>query len=1374
MKRLLLLLIFLPLFSWGAERPGRALAALLDECLTREELVPDSIYGDILRLEGICHQHPVYAAALGRLYAERAFLAQVYQRETPSDLDKIKEWSRVEWYNRACSLFREALADQQLLHKESTGDWLPVVTKGRREKVFGRDMLYVVWRAMQQSLPQQFWREDSVLSMQRLIRFYETQGMTEAVRWLTWERDDSVSRLTPRLYGDIAQTVYPGKEIPVAMWFRNMKDFTMRVMRGKKTLLKMRRILPEHAAEELWSDTFRLEGLPEGDYSLLLEGKPAVQLASKPKIAEVPFRVCPQKVFGMSMPEGKLRLWKVDAMSGAPMDTLLVDTADAYRYFHYVQPSMEVQRRISIYTDRPIYRPGQTVRVGGVVYTRRHWEAEVLPALNMPVVLRDARSKAVDTVWVVTDTLGVFACDFSLPEDGRTGRFSIKAGGESVSFQVEEYRRPTFWVTAEADTLSVRGTAMGYNGVPVRGARVIASLSRLACFWHKGVPQVQRLDTLYTDAEGRFFYNMPSEAIAKGDGFYPRLRVSVEVLSAAGETQEASAVVRLFPDPPQPKVRDPWHCAISDTLYVFEVMMAGNRVLRDTMWLAVDSISLPQIPYERRFGDGAVVTWTYVKDGKLWRTHRDVKRPLPSDTLRYRWDTFRDRVRPGGRERWSLTLSRKDGTPVSANLMLSLYDASLDALATQNWSLRVPRFHHLPWASHNEWNDFSPFARRLRYEMVHWAQSDKVWDFSRFNDRYFQARYMSRPLYSSNRLLLREVRVSARKKEDGPMAFASLSTSELNGRIGGLSDEARATLGVPEAEEALPDEENLEGKLLRADFSETSFFYPSLRADGEGRIAVVFTLPESLTTWHLRGLAHTRTLESVVWNDTIVAQKPLMAELRVPRFLRRGDEVTVAATVSNISGNRQTGRAVMQCLEASSGRLLHQERVFFSLSSQTDTLFTFRLKGADTSEMICRWQAEGSDASDGEQRSIPVLTDMEHITSSRALTCTPKELERMNFDDLFPEGAQNKQLRRVVTDPVTSAREALPHLTLPRSNDVLSLLASYYAQTLLEAMHSPLVIPYGREFCIARLARLQTDDGSFCWFSGMKPNRWITREAVRTLRRLNRLMCLNGEKESSPLFTLHASLLQKAEKVVGKELDAEHAAAVADAPNIKRRLTHPDGYYLSFPGGFSYSVDERLSRHVEALELMQEVYPADTLMHRGIRRWILDQRRTEGWQNPLLTVNAVYALMSDSAVASREQWVGVFADYDLPLNRVRCESTGISVDVSFPVPGIQRITLTAERNYNYVHLTVPRASLAEPVVQTSGYGWSDGFSFYREIHDDRTEYFIEQLPQGTYILEEHQRLERRGRAATGVTRVECLYAPEFRAHTASQTIKNER
>ena len=243
---------------------------------------------------------------------------------------------------------------------------------------------------------------------------------------------------------------------------------------------------------------------------------------------------------------------------------------------------------------------------------------------------------------------------------------------------------------------------------------------------------------------------------------------------------------------------------------------------------------------------------------------------------------------------------------------------------------------------------------------------------------------------------------------------------------------------------------------------------------------------------------------------------------------------------------------------------------------------------------------------------------------------------------------------------------------------------------------------------------------------------------------------------------------------MGKALDEEHALALKDAPNVKRRLTHPDGYYLSFPGGFLNSVDDRIARNVDALELMLEAYPKDTIMHRGIRRWILDQRRTEGWKNPWLTVCAVYALLCDSAVAGREQWVGVMADYDLPVQRVRSEATGISLELSHSVPDVQRITILATRNFDYVHLTVPRSSLAEPISQNSGYGWKDGFMYYREVHDDRTEYFIEQLPQGTYVFEEKQRLTRSGSVSTGVAKVECLYAPEFRAHTASQNLKYQR
>lgn len=1366
-KRLLAIVMLFPLLCSAAERPGKALASLLETCLSQEEIVPDSIYGGIRRLEAVRHTHPVYTAALARLYAERAYLAQVYERETPSPKDSIRQWSRVEWYTRSQALFREVLANQELLHRERTKDWLPLVKRGRQDKVFGGDMLYVVWHAMQGSLPDEYWRNDSLLSMERLIAFYREREMKEAVHWLTWERDDSISKLTPLLNANVAQTVYPGKDIRVALSLRNMKEVTFKLMSGKKTVRKFRFPLAQHPATERWHDTVSLGTLPAGRYKIIMDGKAATRLLRRPKCTEATFDVCPQKVFTMGLPDGSVRLWKVDAMTGAPMDTLLVDTSEMYSHYQYTPPSMSEQRRTSIFTDRPIYRPGQQVQVGGVIYSQRHWDARVVSNLNIPVVLHDARNRAIDTVWVQTDTMGVFSCSFTLPESGRTGSFSLRAAGGYRAFRVEEYRRPTFYVSLSMDSTLVQGVVMGYNGVPVRHARVTGTASRLACWWYHGKLLPHQLDTVYTDSEGRFSYTLPSKLIDRRESYFPRLRVKAVVQSETGEVQEASAFQRLFPDPPQPEEENPWARSLSDTLYIYETLIAGNRLLRDTMWTTTDTLFLPATPYEERYGEGAVITWTYVKDGELYREQRNIPRPLPQDTLRYRWDTFRDRVRPGSKERWSLTVTRKDGTPVSANVMLTLYDASLDALASQPWSLRVTRYRSLPWASFDERNNFSPFSQWLSVWMTHWARNGKLTDFSHFDDLYFTSRYeRALPLLYHG---LKPVRVSARKSAGAANDYAVLSTS--NGKISGLAM-AETAFGAQEG--AVEEEESIEGKALRSDFSETSFFYPSLRTDSRGRVAVVFTLPESLTSWHLRGLTHTATLESLSFSDTVIAQKPLMAELQLPRFLRVGDEVTVTATVSNISDEALSGRAVLEVLNAETQRVMRRERVLFSLASNTDTVYTFRLSANGAPELICRWQAEGSDASDGEQRSIPVLSDIEHITSSEALTCTPEELERMSFDHLFPEGSTNRQLRKVVTDPVTAAKEALPQLMLPRHSDVWSLLGNYYAQTLLQAMRSPKATVYGREYCLSQLARLQCADGHFTWFPGMKPNEWITREVVRQLRRLNRLMLNSGEDPSSSLFTLHAALLRKAEALVGKTLDEEHALALKDAPNVKRRLTHPDGYYLSFPGGFSNSVDERLARNVEALELMLEAYPKDTLMHRGIRRWILDQRRTEGWKNPWLTVCAVYALLCDSSVAGREQWVGVMSDYDLPMSRVQSEATGIALQVSHDVPDVQRITIQATRNFNYVHLTVPRSSLAEPLSQRSGYGWKDGFLYYREVHDDRTEYFIEQLPQGTYVFEEKQRLTRSGSVSTGVAKIECLYAPEFRAHTASQSLKYQR
>ena len=101
----------------------------------------------------------------------------------------------------------------------------------------------------------------------------------------------------------------------------------------------------------------------------------------------------------------------------------------------------------------------------------------------------------------------------------------------------------------------------------------------------------------------------------------------------------------------------------------------------------------------------------------------------------------------------------------------------------------------------------------------------------------------------------------------------------------------------------------------------------------------------------------------------------------------------------------------------------------------------------------------------------------------------------------------------------------------------------------------------------------------------------------------------------------------------------------------------------------------------------------------------------------------------------------------------------------------EKILIDAKRDYEYIVLSVPRAGCAEPVSKMSGCGWQKGVSYYMQVRDDRTDYFIPSLPHGKYIIETEMMVERLGGYATGVPTIKCCYAEEFRAHGESERIE---
>ena len=211
----------------------------------------------------------------------------------------------------------------------------------------------------------------------------------------------------------------------------------------------------------------------------------------------------------------------------------------------------------SIFTDRSIYRPGQTVHAVVLIFdNEKGLNTHALEGVTTKVSLYDANHKTVASKEVKTNEFGKADVSFELPSSGLTGHFSLSTDKGSVSFQVEEYKRPTFEVEFEkyeeayknGDTITVKGKARTYSGVPVQSAKVAYTVSRKAnsWWWYSGNDVVDLLtDTTTTDEKGCFAIKMPMllpETEVSENGYrrplFYRIVANAVVTDQAGESHE--------------------------------------------------------------------------------------------------------------------------------------------------------------------------------------------------------------------------------------------------------------------------------------------------------------------------------------------------------------------------------------------------------------------------------------------------------------------------------------------------------------------------------------------------------------------------------------------------------------------------------------------------------------------------------------------------------------------------------------------------------------------------------------------------------------------------------------------------------------------
>lgn len=890
----------------------------------------------------------------------------------------------------------------------------------------------------------------------------------------------------------------------------------------------------------------------------------------------------------------------------APTDNYaLMDSGNTYSY----NSSTDIERHVvQLYTDRTVYRPGQTVQVAGIAYRQTADTMAVESGKPLTVKLVGANSRPVGEKEVTTGSYGSFSCGFVLPASGLTGVCTLMAGSERITVRVEEYKRPTFEVSLEkpvsgykaGDSIAVIGIAKTYAGVPLQNARVTYTVNVRQGWWRNYANLPQPVSgTATTDSEGRFIVPVRLAADLKGDVPYwwYNYVVHAQVLSAAGETQEGSLtlplsnrslyvsvdgvqegnnvlkengtpviihVANLNGTPvdcrgtymlvpvkdgkPQGKgiekpftanetsiapdfqklpsgsyrliatvmdksgevkdtvnfvlyseadVRPPvhtafWHEVISDEMspsyasapefaYVrgkkgvqrpawtagtlgkgktavikvgsslqdvclFYRLYAGNRCIDDRKIFLSDSILTFRYAYKPEYKEGLKATFAFVKDGKIYNSSDRIGVVQPDKQLSIAWGTFRDKLTPGQKENWTMYLTRNDNRPFDgAEVMATMYDASLDGLyPAYRWS-SIPYGYLWKYPFNGGYVAFGnttefPYLNVLfRNKAISWKYSPLT--YSKLNAMALPGGSFS-PMYRSRgQLLMGGVEMSslAANKAMDSVAVPMAQDTESN-----VFNYIPKTVGGTSQSDRQP---------LRSDFNETAFFYPHLQTDNEGKVTIAFTLPDALTKWKFRALAHTRDMLSAVTDTTVTASKDFMVQPNLPRYVRYGDTASFPATLTNLAGKAFSGTARMEIIDPDTQRILYTESQQFKLDAGKTYGLNFKWKADGTRPVvICRIQAGSGKLSDGEQSYVSVLSDTERVTESIALAVNGESTVTYDLKRLFagndPAAKDRRLTVEFTSNPVWYAIQALPTMAEATDNDALSLSSAYYADAM--------------------------------------------------------------------------------------------------------------------------------------------------------------------------------------------------------------------------------------------------------------------------------------------------------------------------------------
>ena len=1119
------------------------------------------------------------------------------------------------------------------------------------------------------------------------------------------------------------------------------------------------------------------------------------------------------------LPDGTLELVVVDAVSGQPVSeaevtiytekgggyspqqtyqadkqgTLKLDFLNSNKYWYnahtaadnampilnlwkndYYYKESKRKEVLQLFTDRSIYRPGQTVYVSGLAYEMEKDSTRVLADKKYTVSLYDANNNETGKVEVRTNGFGSFSGQFVLPSPCLTGYFSLRAADTSVSFKVEEYKRPTFDVTFEpvkveyqvGDSIEVVGMAKTFAGAPVQNARVHYNISRsYAWVWRfMGRGSARWEGEAMTDADGKFSVPVHFEIDSdrrESPLWYYTYNIQADVTDGAGETQQANLSLPLgstsmvlnmdnlpdnlvkekkleikltamnlsgepvdtpvtyqvvemeeqkdgqekegrkvltgtveanksfvpeaiyalpsgnyrlklsakdtqgrectasknfllfsLNDKRPPFVITDWFYqdglefdaaspatvyigSSEKNVYLLYDVFAGNKRLESKHIQLSDSVVSFRFPYKKEYGDGILVSMAFVKDGRLYSHNARIMKPAPEKKLQLKWTTFRDKLRPGQQEEWKLTVLYPDGSPAEAEMLATMYDASLDKIYSAHKLDFGVDFHYVVPLTY--WN--TSYMRNA-YLYV---------DFPLKRLRAVPLEYSELIIPSTGRMeamvvgyggspratLAGALKIRGRSAANAVMNQEAVTDMVLQEEMVETSAQEKVEMG---SSEELAETGDIQ---IRENFAETAFFYPQLRTNEKGEVSISFVLPESLTRWKFMGLAHTRNVDYGKIEATATASKEFMLQPNMPRFVRVGDKANIAASLMNLSDKGVKGTVRMELFNPETEKVFYSQKQKFDVKGgETGHVnFTFEV-GDKYAVMACRMVADGDTFSDGEQRYIPVLTDKQWVTETVPLNVNGEGAHIFSLENLFNKHSKTASEQRLTVEftahPAWYAVQALPVVANPQNEDALSWATAYYAHSLAACIvkenprikqifdswkaqsgtketfmsnlqknqelknillaETPWLTEATNEaeqkqriatlfdlntmnsqlaVSVEKLGELQNADGAWSWYKGMQGSRYVTTQVMEMLVRLNALTHQDADSRMQPMIQKGFEYLgkQAAEEYKSmKEAEKKGAVGIRPSEQVLRYL-----YICALDG--KAPVDEKVNRY---------------------------------------------------------------------------------------------------------------------------------------------------------------------------------------------------